>query len=68
MTNSRRMKQVEHTPFICEIRDIYKAYLGKPEERKILGRHEHKWEYKIKMLLGKYDWRFCLCYVNLCYD
>jgi hypothetical protein len=44
-----------------EDRDVYRVLVGKPEEKKPLGRPRHRWEDNIKMDLEKFggglgDW------------
>jgi hypothetical protein len=32
-------------------RSVYKVLVGKPEEKTLLGRHKHRWEYNVKIHL-----------------
>jgi len=34
---------------------MYRVYIGKPEERRLLGRPRHRWEDNIKIYLQKWD-------------
>jgi hypothetical protein len=34
-----------------ERRDVYRILVGKPEEKKPVGRHRLRWEYNIKICL-----------------
>jgi hypothetical protein len=40
-----------------ERRGAYKALVGKPEERRPLGKPRRRWEYNIKMDLREVGWR-----------
>jgi len=46
---SRRMRWAEHVARMGEGRGLYRVLLGKPEGKKPLGRHRHRWENNIKM-------------------
>jgi hypothetical protein len=44
-----------------EERSVYRVYVGKPEEKRLLGRHRHRWEDNFRMDLrevgcGGMDW------------
>jgi hypothetical protein len=40
-----------------ERRDAYWVLVGKPEGRRPLGRHRHRWEDNIKMDIQEMGWR-----------
>jgi len=46
---SRRMRWVRHAECMGERRGAYRAFVGKPEGRRPLGRPRHRWEVNIKM-------------------
>jgi len=46
---SRRMRWGEHVARMGERRGVYRALVGKPEGKRPLGRHRHRWEDNIKM-------------------
>jgi len=50
---SRRMGWTGHVASMVERRGAYKILVGKPEERRPLGRPKQRWEYNIKMDLQK---------------
>jgi hypothetical protein len=37
-----------------ESRNIYQTSVGKPERKRPLGRPRHRWEYNIRIILGKW--------------
>jgi hypothetical protein len=39
-----------------EGRNVYRLLVGKPEEKRPLGRSRHRWEYEIKMDLAEIGW------------
>jgi len=54
------MRWVGHVARLGEDRDVHRV-LGKPEEKRLLGRPTHKWDDNIKMDLqedggGRGDW------------
>ena len=58
---SRRMRWAGHVARIGEGRGVYRVLVGKPEGKRPLGRHRHRWEDNIKMDLqevgcGGMDW------------
>jgi hypothetical protein len=58
---SRRLIWAGHVARMGERRGAYRALVGKPEERRPLGRPRHRWEDNIKMNLrevgfGGTDW------------
>jgi hypothetical protein len=48
---SRRMRWVAHVACIGEARDVYRVLVGRPKDKRPLGRPRHRWEDKIKMNL-----------------
>jgi hypothetical protein len=46
---SRRMSWAEHVARVGERRGVYRVLMGKPEGKRPLGRHMHRWEDIIKM-------------------
>jgi hypothetical protein len=38
-----------------EVRDVYRVFVGKPEEKKPLGRPKRRWEDNIKMDFQKVE-------------
>jgi hypothetical protein len=46
---SRRLRWAGHVACMGERRGAYRAFVGKPEGRKPLERHRHKWEDNIKI-------------------
>jgi hypothetical protein len=58
---SRRMRCAGHVAQIGEGRGKYRVLVGKPERKRPLGRHRHRWDDNIKMDLqevgcGGMDW------------
>jgi hypothetical protein len=53
---SRRMRWAEHVARMGEERKVYKVLVGKPEEKRPLGRPRHSWENGIRMDLGGIGW------------
>ena len=57
----RRMSWAGHVAHMGEERGVYRVLLGKPEGRRPLGRHRHRWVDNIRMDLqevgcGFMDW------------
>jgi len=46
---SRRMRWVEHVARMGERRGVYRVLVGKPQEKRPLGRTRRRWEDNIKM-------------------
>jgi hypothetical protein len=42
-------------------RDVYRILVGKPEWKRPLGRHRHRWEDDIRMGLWKTAWEWTGC-------
>jgi hypothetical protein len=51
---ARRMRWAWHVARMGEVRGAYNILVGKPEGRRLLGRHRRRWEDNIKMILGKW--------------
>jgi len=47
----RRIRWVGHVVRMGERKGIYRVLVGKPEGKRPLGRHRHRWEDNIKMEL-----------------
>jgi hypothetical protein len=45
----RRMRWAGHVARIGEGRGVYRVLVGRPEGKRLLGRHRHRWEDNIKM-------------------
>ena len=48
---SKRMRWAGHVARMGERRGVYRVLVGKPEEKRPLGRHRCRWEDNIKMCL-----------------
>jgi hypothetical protein len=59
MITSRKMRWAGHLACMGALRNKYKILVGKLEGRTQLGRHECKWEDKIRMYLNKIRWGGC---------
>jgi len=46
---SRKMRWAGHVVRMAKSRSVYRVLVGKPEAKRPLGRHRHRWEYNIKM-------------------
>jgi hypothetical protein len=55
MIKSRRMRWAGHATWIGEKRNAYRILVGKPEEKRPLGRPKRKWVDNIKMDLTEID-------------
>jgi hypothetical protein len=53
---SRRLRWAGHVARMGERRGAYRALVGKPEERRPLGRPRRRWEDNIKMDLREVGW------------
>jgi hypothetical protein len=58
---ARRMRWAGHVARMGEVRGAYNILVGRPEERRPLGRHKRRWEDNIKMDhweigFGDVDW------------
>jgi hypothetical protein len=53
---SRRMSWAGNVARMGERRNAYRILVGKPEEKRPLGRPRRRWEDNIKMNLGEVEW------------
>jgi hypothetical protein len=53
---SRRLRRAGHVARMGERRGAYRALVGKPEGRRLLGRPRRRWEDNIKMDLREVGW------------
>jgi hypothetical protein len=58
---SRRMRRARHVARVGKRRDVYIVLVGKPEEKRPLGRPRRRWEKNIKtdpreVVCGSMDW------------
>jgi hypothetical protein len=44
VTKSRRMRWAGHTALMGKMSNAYKILVGKPEDRRLLGRPSHRWK------------------------
>jgi hypothetical protein len=56
LIKSRRMRWVGHVARMGEGRGAYRILVGRPEERRPLGRPRRRWEDNIKMDLQEVGW------------
>ena len=49
VVKSRRMRWAEHVARMGDGRGVHRVLVGKPEEKRPLGRSRHRWEDNIKM-------------------
>jgi hypothetical protein len=61
MIKSMRMMWAGHVARMAEGRAVYRILVGRPEGKRPLRRHRHRWEYDIKMDLweirsGETNW------------
>ena len=49
MIKSRRMRWVGHVAYLGKSRGLYRDLVGKPEEKRSLGRPRRRWEDNIKV-------------------
>jgi hypothetical protein len=56
MIKSRRMRGAGHAARIVEKRNAYKIFVGKPKEKRLLGRPRRRWVDSIKMDLREIGW------------
>ena len=52
----RRMRWAGHIACMGERRSVYRVLVGKPEEKRPLGRPRHRWEDNIKMDRQEVGW------------
>jgi hypothetical protein len=48
--SSRTMRRAEHVAQIGPMRNRYKIFVGKPEGKRIFGRHLHRWEDNMQLV------------------
>jgi hypothetical protein len=53
---SRRMRWARHEARMGEGRKVYRVLVGKPEEKRPLGRPRRRWEDGIRMDFREIDW------------
>jgi hypothetical protein len=53
---SRRMRWTSHVARMEEKRNAYRLLVGKPEEKRPLGRPRRRWMENIRMDLGEVGW------------
>jgi hypothetical protein len=56
MIKSRRIRWAGHVARMGETRNAYRILVGKPEEKRPLGRPRHRWVDNIKMDLREIGW------------
>jgi len=56
LTTSRRMRLAGHVARMGTMRNAYSVSVGKPEGKKPLGRHSHRWEDNIRLDLREIRW------------
>jgi hypothetical protein len=49
MIKSRRMKLAGYVAYMEKRRGVYTVFVGKPEGKRPLQRHKHRWEDNMKM-------------------
>jgi hypothetical protein len=52
---SRRMRWAGHVARVREVRGVYGVLVGRPEEKRPLGRPRRRWEDNIKIDFGETD-------------
>jgi hypothetical protein len=52
----RRMRCAGHVARMGEKRNMYRLFVGKPGEKRPLGRQRHRWVNNIRMDLGEVGW------------
>jgi hypothetical protein len=67
MIKSRRMRWAGHLARIVEKRNACRILVGKPEEKRPLGRPRHRWVDNIKMDLREIGWDF-MDWINMAQD
>jgi hypothetical protein len=63
MIKYRKMGGAGHVTLIGAGRGTYRVVVGRPEGKRLLGRHRHRW-YIIKMYLQEIGWG-CVDWVDL---
>jgi hypothetical protein len=52
-----RMRWVRHVAWKGDNRGTYRGLVGRPEEKRPLGRSNHRWEDNIKINFQEVEWR-----------
>jgi hypothetical protein len=65
--NSRRVRRVGYVACRGEMRKAYKILVGKPEEKRSLGKTRRRWEDNIRMDLREIGWE-CVYWIQLAQD
>ena len=55
---STRMRWAGHVPRVGEERGVYRVLVGKPEEKRQLGRRRRRWVDNIRMDLQEVGWGY----------
>jgi hypothetical protein len=50
------MRWVRHIAWMGVIRNAYKIFVGKPEGKRLLGRHRCRWEDNMRVVLREIGW------------
>jgi hypothetical protein len=50
------MRWASHVAHVGELRNEYKIFVGRPEQKRPLGRPRHRWEDNIRMELREIRW------------
>jgi hypothetical protein len=58
------MRWAGHVESMEEERKVYKVLVGKPEEKRPLGRPRRRWEDGISAVLGEIGWGVCVDGLN----
>jgi hypothetical protein len=56
MIKSRRMRWAGYAARIGEMTSAYRDLVAKPEWKRPLGKHRHRWEDNIKIMWESVDW------------
>jgi hypothetical protein len=56
MIKSRRMRLAGHVARMGETKNAYRIMVGKPEEKRPLGRQRRRWVHNIKIDLKEIEW------------
>jgi acyl-coenzyme A thioesterase PaaI-like protein len=52
----RRMRWAGHVARIGQRRDVHRVLVGKPEEKRPVGRRRHTWDVNMKVGVQKVEW------------
>jgi hypothetical protein len=50
------MRWAEYVARVCEVRNVYNIFVGKPERKRPLERPTRRWEDNIKMDVAEMGW------------